>query len=135
MQAGVLGLLRAIDAYKPEAAASFRVVRHPPNSRLDPDAVRSLDTVGRAGREAARAIQGAIPRPAEFELGRSAERIGDRRPARSTGGLAIGSGSRRHRWWTISLDEHGSRDATTTRHAGRHAPDPKRVDPAEEAPT
>ena len=70
MQAGVLGLLRAIDAYKPEAAASFEsyAILRIRGSILD--AVRSLDTVGRAGREAARAIQGAI-RDLQHELGRS----------------------------------------------------------------
>ena len=70
MQAGVLGLLRAIDGYRPEAAASFEsyAILRIRGSILD--AVRALDTVGRAGREAARAIQGAI-RDLQHELGRS----------------------------------------------------------------
>ena len=50
MQAGVLGLLRAIDGYRPEAAASFEsyAILRIRGSILD--AVRALDTVGRAGR-------------------------------------------------------------------------------------
>src|SRR5258706_4221007 len=81
MQAGVLGLLRAIDAYRPDSVASFEsyaIVRIR-GSILD--AVRSLDPVGRAARESARAIAGAI-RDLQSELGRMpqeseiAERLG-----------------------------------------------------------
>src|SRR5512147_157694 len=81
MQAGVIGLLSAIDAYRPDSAASFEsyaIVRIR-GSILD--AFRSLDTVGRAGREAGRQIQGAIAdlqttlgrAPAESEV---ADRLG-----------------------------------------------------------
>jgi RNA polymerase sigma factor (sigma-70 family) len=78
MQAGVVGLLRAIDAYRPESAASFEsyAILRIRGSILD--AVRSLDTVGRAGREAARAIQGAI-RDLQHELGRSPSETTNRR--------------------------------------------------------
>jgi len=70
MQAGTMGLLRAIDAYRADSAASFEsyaIVRIR-GSILD--AVRSLDAVGRAGREAGRAI-GRTMRELEVELGRT----------------------------------------------------------------
>jgi RNA polymerase sigma factor for flagellar operon FliA len=72
MQAGTMGLLRAIDAYRTDTAASFEsyaIVRIR-GSILD--AVRSLDGVGRAGREAGRAIGHAM-RELEHELGRTPE--------------------------------------------------------------
>jgi RNA polymerase sigma factor for flagellar operon FliA len=72
MQAGTMGLLRAIDAYKADSAASFEsyaIVRIR-GSILD--AVRALDSVGRAGREAGRAIGKAI-RDLENQLGRTPE--------------------------------------------------------------
>ncbi len=108
MQAGVLGLLRAIDAYRPESAASFEsyAILRIRGSILD--AVRSLDTVGRAGREAARAIQGAI-RDLQHELGRS--------PTESeiAGRLGLPVARYRERLQaasvvTVSLDEHDARD-------------------------
>jgi len=132
MQAGVLGLLRAIDAYRPEAAASFEsyAILRIRGSILD--AVRSLDTVGRAGREAARAIQGAI-RDLQHELGRSpteaeiAERLGlplTRYRERLQAASVV----------TVSLDEHDARDADDdSAMLADNAPDPNAVDPADEA--
>ena len=132
MQAGVLGLLRAIDAYKPEAAASFEsyAILRIRGSILD--AVRSLDTVGRAGREAARAIQGAI-RDLQHELGRS--------PTESEIAARLGLPLARYRERlqaasvvTVSLDEHDARDSDDdSTMLADNAPDPNAVDPAEEA--
>jgi RNA polymerase sigma factor FliA len=132
MQAGVLGLLRAIDAYKPEAAASFEsyAILRIRGSILD--AVRSLDTVGRAGREAARAIQGAI-RDLQHELGRS--------PNENEIAARLGMPVTRYRERlqaasvvTISLDEHDARDGDDeSNNLADNAPDPNAVDPADEA--
>jgi len=132
MQAGVLGLLRAIDAYKPEAAASFEsyAILRIRGSILD--AVRSLDTVGRAGREAARAIQGAI-RDLQHEQGRS--------PTESEIAARLNMSLARYRdrlqaasVVTISLDEHDARDGDDeSNNLADNAPDPNAVDPAEEA--
>jgi RNA polymerase sigma factor for flagellar operon FliA len=72
MQAGTIGLLRAIDGYRADSAASFEsyaIVRIR-GSILD--AVRALDAVGRAGREAGRAIGRAL-HELESELGRTPE--------------------------------------------------------------
>jgi RNA polymerase sigma factor for flagellar operon FliA len=132
MQAGVLGLLRAIDAYKPEAAASFEsyAILRIRGSILD--AVRSLDTVGRAGREAARAIQGAI-RDLQHELGRSPTEI------EIAGRLNMPVARYRERLQaasvvTVSLDEHDARDNDDDSvMLADNAPDPNAVDPAEEA--
>ena len=132
MQAGVLGLLRAIDAYKPEAAASFEsyAILRIRGSILD--AVRSLDTVGRAGREAARAIQGAI-RDLQHELGRA--------PTETEIAARLGLPIARYRERlqaasvvTVSLDEHDSRDGDEDSvMLADNAPDPNAVDPADEA--
>jgi RNA polymerase sigma factor FliA len=132
MQAGVLGLLRAIDAYKPEAAASFESYAILRIRGAILDAVRSLDTVGRAGREAARAIQGAI-RDLQHELGRS--------PTESEIASRLGMPVARYRERlqaasvvTISLDEHDARDSDDESNMlADNAPDPNAVDPAEEA--
>jgi RNA polymerase sigma factor for flagellar operon FliA len=132
MQAGVLGLLRAIDAYKPEAAASFEsyAILRIRGSILD--AVRSLDTVGRAGREAARAIQGAI-RDLQHELGRT--------PTETEIAARLNMPVARYRERlqaasvvTISLDEHDARDSDDdSTMLADNAPDPNAVDPADEA--
>jgi RNA polymerase sigma factor for flagellar operon FliA len=132
MQAGVLGLLRAIDAYRPEAAASFEsyAILRIRGSILD--AVRSLDTVGRAGREAARAIQGAI-RDLQHEMGRS--------PTESEIAARLSMPIARYRERlqaasvvTISLDEHDSRDSDDESNIlADNAPDPNAVDPEDDA--
>ncbi len=70
MQAGTMGLLRAIEAYRPDSGASFESYALTRIRGSILDAVRSLDAVGRAGREAGRAIGKAI-RELETELGRS----------------------------------------------------------------
>jgi len=72
MQAGTMGLLRAIDAYKADSAASFESYAIVRIRGAILDAVRALDGVGRAGREAGRAI-GKAMRDLETELGRSPE--------------------------------------------------------------
>jgi RNA polymerase sigma factor FliA len=72
MQAGAIGLLQAIDNYRPDAAASFESYALVRIRGAILDAVRALDSVGRAGREAARAIQAAM-RDLHEELGRPAE--------------------------------------------------------------
>lgn len=72
MQAGTIGLLRAIDGYKADSAASFESYAIVRIRGAILDAVRSLDGVGRAGREAGRAIAKAI-HDLETELGRSPE--------------------------------------------------------------
>ncbi len=69
MQAGAIGLLRAIDAYRPESAASFESYAIVRIRGAILDAVRALDAVGRAGREAARSIGAAIAE-LQAELGR-----------------------------------------------------------------
>ena len=131
MQAGTLGLLRAIDAYRPESVASFEsyaIVRIR-GSILD--AVRSLDPVGRAARESARAIAGAIRdltatldrTPVEAEiadhLGVSVERYRERLAAASV--------------VTVSLDqpdEHGEDEPNAI---AQSAIDQNAIDPEDEA--
>ena len=132
MQAGVLGLLRAIDAYRPDAAASFEsyAILRIRGSILD--AVRSLDSVGRAGREAARAIQGAI-RDLQHELGRSPTEV------EIAARLNMPLARYRERLQaasvvTVSLDEHDARDNDDESVIlADNAPDPNAVDPADEA--
>jgi RNA polymerase sigma factor FliA len=132
MQAGVVGLLRAIDAYRADAAASFESYAILRIRGAILDAVRSLDTVGRAGREAARAIQGAI-RDLQHELGRS--------PTESEVAARLGMPIARYRERlqsasivTVSLDEHDSRDSEDDSNMlADNSPDPNAVDPADEA--
>jgi RNA polymerase sigma factor for flagellar operon FliA len=133
MQAGTLGLLRAIDGYKPEAAASFETYAILRIRGAILDAVRSLDVMGRAGRESGRAIQGAI-RDLQQELGRS--------PTESEVAARLGMPLARYRERlqsasvvTISLDAHeggGDADDQSSLPAD-DAPDESAVDPAEEA--
>ena len=132
MQAGVLGLLRAIDAYKPETGASFETyaIMRIRGSILD--AVRSLDTMGRTGRESGRVIQGAVG-DLQQELGRS--------PTESETAARLGMPVPRYRERlqaasvvTISLDEHEARNSDDESNMpSDNAPDPNAVDPAEEA--
>jgi RNA polymerase sigma factor for flagellar operon FliA len=72
MQAGAIGLLQAIDQYRPEAAASFESYALIRIRGSILDAIRSLDVVGRTAREAARAIEAAM-RDLHEELGRPAD--------------------------------------------------------------
>jgi len=72
MQAGTMGLLRAIDGYRSDTASSFESYAIVRIRGAILDAVRALDGVGRAGREAGRAIAVAL-RDLEAELGRTPE--------------------------------------------------------------
>lgn len=72
MQAGTIGLLRAIDGYRADSAASFESYAIVRIRGAILDAVRTLDGVGRAGREAGRAISRAM-HDLESELGRAPE--------------------------------------------------------------
>ncbi len=56
MQAGMLGLLAARDAYRPDAGASFETYAILRIRGAILDAVRALDPIGRSSRDAARAI-------------------------------------------------------------------------------
>ncbi len=132
MQAGVLGLLRAIDGYRADAAASFEsyaIVRIR-GSILD--AVRALDAVGRAGREAGRAIQAAI-RDLQAELGRAPEE------GEIAGRLGLSIERYRERLQaatvvTVSLDESDSREDDEESSAlAETAVDQNAVDPLDEA--
>jgi RNA polymerase sigma factor for flagellar operon FliA len=131
MQAGVIGLLNAIDAYRPDSAASFEsyaIVRIR-GSILD--AFRSLDTVGRAGREAGRQIQGAIAE-LQVTLGRA--------PAESEVADRLGVSVARYRErlqastvMTVSLDEMDGRDDDDATTLADTSPDPSAIDPLDEA--
>src|SRR5512141_820713 len=74
MQAGTIGLLRAIDGYRSDSAASFESYAIVRIRGAILDAVRALDGVGRAGREAGRAIAKAM-HELEAELGRSPDEV------------------------------------------------------------
>lgn len=103
MQAGAIGLLNAIDAYRPEAAASFESYALLRIRGAILDAVRAIDTVGRAGREAARAIERAMSElyaslgrtPEEWEvanrLGMPLERYQERLQAASVVTVSLDS--------------------------------------------
>jgi RNA polymerase sigma factor for flagellar operon FliA len=108
MQAGTMGLLRAIDAYKAESAASFESYAIVRIRGAILDAVRALDGVGRAGREAGRAIGRAMS-DLETELGRTPEE------AELAARLNVTVGRYREQLaaasvMTVSLDEPDPRD-------------------------
>lgn len=128
MQAGTMGLLRAIDAYRADSAASFESYAIVRIRGAILDAVRTLDGVGRAGREAGRAIGSAL-RDLELELGRT--------PDETEVAARLGVTVDRYReqlaaasMVTVSLDEPDPRDdeddspsfADATR--DHNAPDP-----------
>lgn len=131
MQAGVLGLLRAIDGYRPGSEASFEsyAITRIRGSILD--AVRALDSVGRAGREAGREIAEAIreltiilgrtPLEAEIagHMGQTVERYRGRLQAASV--------------VTISLTELDRHDDGESGGLDEVTPDPTAIDPAGEA--
>jgi RNA polymerase sigma factor for flagellar operon FliA len=129
MQAGVIGLLRAIDGYRTGSDASFESYAIVRIRGAILDAVRALDTVGRAGREAGRQIHGSIAR-LQAELGRSPtepEIAGDL-------GLTVGRYRERLQaatFTTVSLDELDGHDDDTS--LADTAADPRAVDPLEEA--
>lgn len=74
MQVGTIGLLKAIDAYDVASASSFESYAITRIRGTILDAVRRLDGVGRAGREAGRAIQNAL-RELTSQLGRTPEEV------------------------------------------------------------
>lgn len=130
MQAGVLGLLRAIDAYRSAAPASFESYAIIRIRGAILDAVRALDSVGRAGREAGRQIQAAMTE-LQAELGRA--------PDESEVASRLGLTPERYRERlraativTVSLDEVDSHDDASEAGAAEPA-DQLAVDPLEEA--
>lgn len=132
MQAGTIGLLRAIDGYRSDSAASFESYAIVRIRGAILDAVRALDAVGRAGREAGRAIGKAI-HDLEAELGRTpdeaeiAARLGvtvDRYREQLAGASMI----------TVSLDEPDPRaDDEDGGGFADSTVDHDAVDPGEEA--
>lgn len=132
MQAGVIGLLRAIDAYHADSTASFESYAIVRIRGAILDAVRALDGVGRAGREAGRRIQAAIA-ALQSELGRMphetevAERLGlsvERYRERLQAASVV----------TVSLDEGDGHDEDDEAPGIAEATiDPAAVDPLAEA--
>jgi RNA polymerase sigma factor for flagellar operon FliA len=132
MQAGVIGLLRAIDAYKPDSVASFEsyaIVRIR-GSILD--AIRALDPVGRAGRESARAIGGAVS-----ELQSELDRPPSEHEIATRLGLTVGRYRERLQAAsvvTVSLDEPDTRgDGDEAVGIADQAVDTAAIDPEDEA--
>jgi RNA polymerase sigma factor FliA len=72
MQAGSIGLLQAIDNYRPDGGASFESYAFQRIRGAILDAVREVDSLGRAAREQARSIERAMSE-LEVELGRPAD--------------------------------------------------------------
>jgi len=131
MQAGVLGLLRAIDAYHADSVASFESYAIVRIRGAILDAIRALDTVGRAGREAGRQIQRALAE-LQAELGRTptelevADRLGltvERYRERLQAATVV----------TVSLDEIDSHAEDDDASLAETAADPDAIDPLEEA--
>ena len=131
MQAGVLGLLRAIDAYRADSGASFESYAIIRIRGAILDAVRSLDSVGRAAREAGRQIQRAMTE-LQVELGRAP------REAEVANRLGLGLERYRERLQaatvvTVSLDETDGHDDDDDASLAETAADPDAVDPLSEA--
>ena len=131
MQAGVLGLLHAIDAYRADSPASFESYAIIRIRGAILDAVRSLDTVGRAGREAGRHIQRAQAE-LQMELGHTPREleVADR--------LGVSVGRYREQlqaatFVTVSLDETDSHDDDDEGSLADTAADPAAIDPLNEA--
>ena len=132
MQAGTIGLLRAIDGYRADSAASFESYAIVRIRGAILDAIRTLDGVGRAGREAGRAIAKTI-HDLEIELGRS--------PEESEVAARLGVSVDRYReqlaaasMITVSLDEPDPRsDDDESGGYADSAMDHAAVDPGEEA--
>ncbi len=109
MQAGAIGLLQAIDGYRAGSAASFESYALVRIRGSILDAVRSLDTVGRAGREAARAIERAMS-----ELYANLGRVPTEQEVAAQLHVPL---ARYHEWLqvasvsTVSLDEQDSHEA------------------------
>jgi RNA polymerase sigma factor for flagellar operon FliA len=133
MQAGTMGLLRAIDGYRADSAASFESYAIVRIRGAILDAVRALDGVGRAGREAGRAIAKAI-HDLETGLGRT--------PDETEVAARLGVTVDRYReqlaaasMVTVSLDEPDPRGDDDEAGGGYadSAMDHNAVDPGEEA--
>jgi RNA polymerase sigma factor for flagellar operon FliA len=132
MQVGALGLLRAIDGYRPEANSSFEAYAILRVRGAILDAVRALDTVGRSGRKARRAIHVAV-QDLQDELVRS--------PKEAEIAARLGMPIRSYRarqeaasMVTVSLDQDDARDENGESDAlADRVPDLTAVDPAEEA--
>lgn len=131
MQAGVLGLLRAIDAYRTDSGASFESYAIVRIRGAILDAVRALDTVGRAAREAGRQIQRAMAE-LQAELGRA--------PRELEVAIRLGLSVERYRERlqaativTVSLDEIDCHDDDDDASLADTAADPDAVDPLNEA--
>ena len=131
MQAGVLGLLRAIDGYRVDSGASFESYAFIRIRGAILDAVRALDTVGRAGREAGRQIHRAMAE-LQDELGRAPREpeVADR----------LGVSVERYReqlqaatFVTVSLDDTEGHDDEDDSSIAETAADPDAVDPLDEA--
>lgn len=127
LQVGTIGLLDAIDRYDPASASSFEsyAITRIRGSILD--AVRNLDAVGRAGREAGRAIQDAI-RDLTAELSRMPEEpeIAERL------GLSLARYRDRLRAATVvtvSLSEQRQRDDDDGADLADLVADPSAIDP------
>jgi RNA polymerase sigma factor for flagellar operon FliA len=131
MQAGVMGLLRAIDAFRADSETSFESYAIIRIRGAILDAVRALDTIGRAGREAGRQIQGAIA-AFQAEFGRT--------PSESEVAVRLGLSVDRYRERlqaatvvTVSLDELSGHGDDNDASPGETAPDPQAVDPLDAA--
>lgn len=128
MQAGAIGLLQAIDAYRPVSGATFESYAIVRIRGAILDAIRALDGVGRATRETARAIERGI-RALEGELGRT--------PVEAEVAARLGLSLERYREClrmaaavTVSLDELEPRSEDPTEAVpGESLVDPEGIDP------
>jgi RNA polymerase sigma factor FliA len=122
MQAGMLGLLAARDAYRPDRGASFETYAILRIRGAILDAVRALDPMGRPSRDAARVIADASTALAAA-LGRDPtdDEIADKQ--HRIGGVTVVS---------LEADRRGSATASWAG-LGETMADPQAVDPMERA--
>jgi RNA polymerase sigma factor for flagellar operon FliA len=131
LQVGTIGLLAAIDRYDPTSAASFEsyAIMRIRGSILD--AVRSLDAVGRAGRQAGRAIQEAIQ-----ELTISLERMPEEEEIADRLGVSVTryrDQLRQASTMTVSISEQRQHDDDEGSGLEEIVADPFAVDPEDAA--
>lgn len=131
MQVGTIGLLKALDGYDAASGSSFESYAITRIRGAILDAVRSLDSMGRAGREAGRAIHDAI-RELTVELGRQ--------PEETEIATHLGISTTRYRdklqaasVVTVSINELRPRDDEDGGGLEDLTPDPFAVDPEEAA--